>query len=122
MLTVEYPDYLPVMQYAESRPLRERMYRAYVTRASEFGKPEWDNSALITEIVQLRQELARLLGYANYAEFSLEFKMAESPRQVLDFLNELAAANSATTGSKPGTWPTPRRSCAWRAMPIPTWK
>ena len=89
--TLHAPSYLPVMQYAENRALRELMYRAYVTRASEFGKPEWDNTALIAEIVQLRQELARLLGFANYAEYSLEPKMAESPRQVLEFLDELAA-------------------------------
>jgi oligopeptidase A len=72
--TLHAPSYLPAMQYAESRPLRELMYRAYVTRASEFGKAEWDNTALIT-----------------YAEYSLEPKMADSPRQVLDFLNELGA-------------------------------
>src|SRR6185503_18829744 len=65
--------------------------RAYVTRASEFGKAEWDNTALITEIVKLRREQARLLDFATYAEYSLEPKMAESPRQVLDFLSELAA-------------------------------
>jgi oligopeptidase A len=67
------------------------MYHAYVTRASEFGKPEWDNTALIAEILRLRRELAQLLGFASYAEYSLEPKMAESPRQVLDFLEELAA-------------------------------
>jgi len=89
--TLHAPSYLPVMQYAESRALRELMYRAYVTRASEFGKPEWDNGAPITEIVRLRQELARLLGFANYAEYSLEPKMAESPSQVLEFLEQLAA-------------------------------
>jgi oligopeptidase A len=88
--TLHAPSYLPVMQYAEHRPLRELMYRAYVTRASEFGKPEWDNTALIVEIVKLRREQARLLDFATYAEYSLEPKMAESPRQVLDFLNELA--------------------------------
>jgi oligopeptidase A len=88
--TLHAPSYLPVMQYAEHRPLRELMYRAYVTRASEFGKPEWDNTALIVEIVKLRRELARLLDFASYAEYSLEPKMAESPRQVLDFLSELA--------------------------------
>ena len=88
--TLHAPSYLPVMQYAENRALREEMYRAYVTRASEIGKPEWDNSALISEIVKLRGELARLLRFANYAEYSLEPKMAESPRQVLDFLDELA--------------------------------
>jgi oligopeptidase A len=62
-----------------------------VTRASELGKPEWDNTSLIAEIVKLRREQAQLLDFANYAEYSLEPKMAESPRQVLDFLNELAA-------------------------------
>ncbi|MGH8649412.1 MAG: M3 family metallopeptidase, partial [Burkholderiales bacterium] len=89
--TLHAPSYLPVMQYAENRAFRELMYRAYVTRASEFGKPEWDNTSLIIEIVKLRREQAQLLDFANYAEYSLEPKMAESPRQVLDFLNELAA-------------------------------
>lgn len=89
--TLHAPSYLPVMQHAENRAFRELMYRAYVTRASEFGKPEWDNTSLIAEIVKLRREQARLLDFSNYAEYSLEPKMAESPRQVLDFLNELAA-------------------------------
>jgi oligopeptidase A len=89
--TLHAPSYLPVMQHADHRALREHVYRAYVTRASEFGKPEWDNTALIAEILQLRREIARLLGFASYAEYSLEPKMAESPQQVLDFLNELAA-------------------------------
>jgi oligopeptidase A len=89
--TLHAPSYLPVMQHAENRALRELMYRAYVTRSSEFGKPEWDNTSLIAEIVKLRREQARLLDFANYAEYSLEPKMAESPRQVLDFLHELAA-------------------------------
>ena len=89
--TLHAPSYLPVMQYAENRAFRELMYRAYVTRASEFGKPEWDNTSLIAEIVKLRREQARLLDFANFAEYSLEPKMAESPRQVHDFLNELAA-------------------------------
>jgi oligopeptidase A len=88
--TLHAPSYLPVMQYAENRVLRELMYRAYVTRASEFGKAEWDNSAPIAEVVKLRREQARLLDFATYAEYSLEPKMAESPRQVLDFLSELA--------------------------------
>jgi oligopeptidase A len=88
--TLHAPSYLPVMQYADDRALRELMYRAYVTRASEFGVPEQDNTALIAEIVKLRRELAHLLGFADYAEYSLEPKMAESPKQVFDFLNELA--------------------------------
>ena len=89
--TLHAPSYLPVMQYADDRALRELMYRAYSTRAAEFGKVEWNNTELITEIVALRRELAQLLGYANFAEYSLEHKMAESPQQVLQFLHDLAA-------------------------------
>ncbi|MDP2707426.1 MAG: M3 family metallopeptidase, partial [Burkholderiales bacterium] len=89
-LTLHAPSYLPVMQYADDRALRELMYRAYSTRAAEFGNKEWDNTSLITEIVALRRELAQLLGFASFAEYSLEPKMAESPQQVLQFLNELA--------------------------------
>jgi oligopeptidase A len=90
-LTLHAPCYLPVMQYATHRPLREELYRAYVTRASEFSKPEWDNSALIQEIVQLRRESAQILGFKNFAELSLAPKMARSPDQVLEFLEDLAA-------------------------------
>jgi len=89
--TLHAPSYLPVMQYADDRGLRELMYRAYATRASEFGKSEWDNTALIREIVKLRRELARLLDFSNFAEYSLEPKMADTPQQVRKFLLELAA-------------------------------
>ena len=89
--TLHAPSYLPVMQYADHHPLRELMYKAYVTRAAEFGPPEWDNTPLISEILTLRKEMARLLGFATYAEYSLEAKMADTPRQVLDFLEQLAA-------------------------------
>jgi oligopeptidase A len=89
--TLHAPSYMPVMQYADNRDLRETLYRAYATRAAEFGKPEWDNTSLIGEIVALRRELALLLGFASFAEYSLEPKMAESPRQVLQFLTDLAA-------------------------------
>jgi oligopeptidase A len=85
------PSYLPVMQYADDRALRETMYRASVTRASEFGKPEWDNTPLIARMLELRKDEARLLGYASFADVSLEPKMAESPAQVLAFLDDLAA-------------------------------
>jgi oligopeptidase A len=88
--TLHAPSYLPVLQYADYRPLRELMYRAFVTRAAEFGKPEWDNTPLITQILGLRRELAQLLGFASYAEYSLTPKMAESPQEVLRFLTELA--------------------------------
>jgi oligopeptidase A len=85
------PSYVPFMQYAAERDLREQMYRAYVTRASEFGRPELDNTPLITQLLRLHHEAAQLLGYANHAEVSLVPKMAQTPRQVLDFLNDLAA-------------------------------
>ena len=97
VVTLDFPSYLAVMMYADNRQLREEMYTAYVTRASADGKKadgssaaQWDNSALITETLALRHELAQLLGFANYAERSLASKMAESTQQVLDFLNELA--------------------------------
>jgi oligopeptidase A len=89
-LTLHFPVYLPVMQYAENRALRETLYRAYVTRASEAGKPEWDNTGAMREIMALRQEEARLLGYANFAEVSLAPKMASSPAEVTSFLRDLA--------------------------------
>jgi len=89
--TLQAPSYGPVMQYAENRGLRERFYRAHVTRASEFGKPEFDNTSLITRELQLRKEKARLLGYKSFAALSLVPKMAESPKAALDFLNDLAA-------------------------------
>ena len=88
--TLHAPSYLPVMQYADDRSLRETMYRESVTRASELGKPELDNTSLIARIVVLRRELSRLLGFRNYAEYSLVPKMADSPGQVLDFLADLA--------------------------------
>ena len=97
VVTLDFPSYLAVMMYADNRQLREEMYTAYVTRASADGKKadgssaaQWDNSALITETLALRHELAQLLGFANYAERSLASKMAESTQQVLEFLNELA--------------------------------
>jgi oligopeptidase A len=88
--TLHMPSYLPVMQYAQDRKLREQMYRAYVTRAAEFDESAWDNTAIMVEILRLRREQSQLLGLANFAELSLQPKMAESARQVLDFLEELA--------------------------------
>jgi oligopeptidase A len=90
--TLQAPSYMPVMQYADHQPLRELMYRAYVTRASELGaKNDWDNSAVIKRVLELRKESASLLGYKNYAEVSLAAKMAETPNDVVNFLNEMAA-------------------------------
>jgi oligopeptidase A len=88
--TLHAPSYLPLMQYAEDRALRETMYRESVTRASEFGRPEWDNTPLIARILELRREEAQLLGYPNFAEVSLVPKMADTPEQVLAFLEDLA--------------------------------
>ncbi len=88
--TLQMPSYLPVMQYSENRGLRETLYRASATRASEFGKSEWDNTSLIARILKLRKEDAALLGYASFAEVSLVPKMAQTPKEVLDFLHDLA--------------------------------
>lgn len=89
--TLHAPSYGPVMQYAENRELRARMYRAYATRASEQGDAALDNTPLIQRILELREAAAQLLGYANYAEVSLVPKMADSPAQVAEFLREIAA-------------------------------
>ncbi|MDR3298901.1 MAG: M3 family metallopeptidase [Candidatus Accumulibacter sp.] len=88
--TLHMPSYWPVLQFADSRRLREALYRASVTRASEFGPAELDNTPLILRILELRREEARMLGYANYAEVSLASKMAGSVGQVLVFLSDLA--------------------------------
>ncbi|KVW96808.1 M3 family metallopeptidase [Thiobacillus denitrificans] len=128
-ITLQMPSYLPVMQYADNRGLREQLYRAYVTRASEFGRPEHpqgvghgcprkgeaavvkptsrqqprtkdaeasttvhlDNTPLISGILRLRREAAELLGFRSYAEVSLAAKMADTPTEVLKFLDELGA-------------------------------
>ncbi len=93
-LTLKMPCYLPVMQFATHRPLRERLYRAYVTRASDQAQPsapERDNSAIIQELLALRQEEAQLLGHPSFGALSLVPKMAESPAAVLTFLRDLAA-------------------------------
>ena len=89
--TLHAPSYLPVMQYADDRALRELMYKASATRASEFGDAKLDNTPLISEIVNLRRELAQLLGFESFGAYSLEAKMADSPAQVLKFLEDLAA-------------------------------
>jgi oligopeptidase A len=91
LLTLQFPSYIAVMTYADNRELRAEIYRAYTTRASELGSnTNWDNTQIMRGILKLRQEEAGLLGYSNYAELSLATKMAESPLQVLDFLEDLA--------------------------------
>ena len=92
LFTLDIPSYLPVMMYCDNRDLREEMYRAYSTRASEQGPNagQFDNSAIIDETMQLREEAARLLGFDNFAERSLATKMADSAEQVIHFLEDLA--------------------------------
>jgi oligopeptidase A len=93
-ITLKLPCYLPVMQFARSSALREIIYRAYVTRASDQtdeSSRQFDNSALITEMLALRLEEAKLLGYRNFGELSVAPKMAESPEHVITFLRDLAA-------------------------------
>ncbi len=90
-LTLQMPCYIPVQTYAEHRPLREALYRANAIRASEFGDATLDNSGNIDRVLALRAELATLLGFANYAEYSIATKMAEDAPQVLGFLRDLAA-------------------------------
>lgn len=89
--TLHFPSFYPVMQYAENRELREKMYRANATRASELGaNPDWDNTGNINELLRFRKEEADLLGYGNYAEVSLVAKMARTPDEVISFLEDLA--------------------------------
>ncbi|MFV0681229.1 M3 family metallopeptidase [Ottowia sp.] len=93
-LTLKLPVYLPAMQFAHDRALRQRLYRAYATRASDQAEGDavqYDNTAIMRELLALRQEEAQLLGYANFGEVSLVPKMADSPQQVIDFLRQLAA-------------------------------
>ncbi|NBX13640.1 MAG: M3 family peptidase [Betaproteobacteria bacterium] len=92
-LSLKMPCYLPIMQFAQSSSLRRQMYQAYVTRASDQAAPEaqkFDNSQLIQDILQLREEEAHLLGFENFAEVSVASKMAESPAKVITFLRDLA--------------------------------
>ncbi|MGY6040508.1 oligopeptidase A [Aeromonas sp. AE23HZ002T15] len=93
LFTLDIPSYLPVMMYADSRTLRAELYEAFTTRASDQGPNagKWDNSAIMTELLSLRRELAQLLGFGNYAELSLATKMADRTEQVVGFLTDLAA-------------------------------
>lgn len=97
VFTLDIPSYLPVMMYADNRQLREEMYRAYCTRASDQDGPslgneggEYDNSSIIDETLKLRQQLANLLGFTSYADYSLATKMADNTEQVTSFLRDLA--------------------------------
>lgn len=97
VITLDGPAYLPAMQYADNRELRRELYTAYSTRASDQGPQagQWDNSELMVQILAARHELAQLLGFANYAEYSLATKMAESTAEVVEFLEDLARRSRA---------------------------
>ncbi|WP_028310361.1 M3 family metallopeptidase [Derxia gummosa] len=90
LFTLHFPSYFPLLQYADKRELREKVYHANAIRASEFGPAELDNTPLIKELLALRAEEAALLGYASFAEVSLVPKMAETPAEVIGFLRDLA--------------------------------
>ncbi|WP_019613605.1 oligopeptidase A [Psychromonas ossibalaenae] len=92
LLTLEFPSYLPVITYAKNRSLREEVYTAFSTRASDQGPNagEFDNSDIIDQVLALRHELALLLDFSDFSEYSLATKMAENPDQVITFLTELA--------------------------------
>lgn len=91
-ITLDFPSFFPIVSYADNRELREEVYTAFVTRASDQGPKagQFDNAPILEETLALRQELARLLGFDTYADYSLVTKMADSPTQVLDFLEDLA--------------------------------
>ncbi|SMF17795.1 oligopeptidase A . Metallo peptidase. MEROPS family M03A [Alteromonadaceae bacterium Bs31] len=93
VLTLDTPVFFTVITQSENAALRKEMYQAFNTRASDQGPSEgkWDNSEVMEEIMQLRQELAGLLGFKNYSEYSIAPKMAETTPQVVDFLRDLAA-------------------------------
>ncbi|EED34015.1 oligopeptidase A [gamma proteobacterium NOR5-3] len=97
LLTLDFPSYQPVMTYAEDAALREEMYRAFATRASDQGPHagQYDNSDNMNEILALRHEAAQLLGFGNYAERSIATKMARSTDEVMGFLNDLASRSKA---------------------------
>jgi oligopeptidase A len=92
-ITLQFPSYFPVMQYADHRALRELVYQAYVTRASDANatQPEFDNTENMQKILAIRQRVANLLGFAHHSDVSLATKMADSVTQVAEFLNHLAA-------------------------------
>lgn len=91
LFTLEFPSYYAIITYADDRELREKMYKAYVTKASDQSdKTDWDNQGIMRDIMKLRKEKSALLGFDNFANLSLDSKMAESPEKVIDFLNQLA--------------------------------
>lgn len=97
LFTLDFPSYMPVMSYADNAALREEMYRAFATRASDQGGDiKFNNAPLIDEILALRHEMAHILGFENYAELSVATKMADNGQQVIDFLEDLAKKSKSS--------------------------
>ena len=126
LFKLDQPTYMTVMTSAENAQLRRDIYEAWVTRASELGPSagRFDNNPIIAEILPLRHELARLLGYKNFADYALATRMAKSSGQVLAFLDDLArrcrprragssriSRNSPAASSMRGTWPITASGC-----------
>ncbi|MDR3491183.1 MAG: M3 family metallopeptidase [Gammaproteobacteria bacterium] len=102
IFTLEYPSYSAVTRFLENRELRRQMYEAYVTRASDQGPQagKWDNTAIMENILGVRHETAQLLGFSNYAEYSLATKMADTPQRVLNFLTNLVSKAKIAAASE----------------------
>ncbi len=102
IFTLEFPSYMPVMTHAENRELRQEIYQAYVTRASDQGPNanQWNNGPLMEQIMGLRHEMAQLLGFGNFAEYSLATKMAKEPHRVLEFLSDLAQRSKSVADAE----------------------
>jgi oligopeptidase A len=92
VITLQFPSYIAVMTYADNRELRKEHYTAFTTRASDQGSQagQWDNGQIMDDTLALRHEISQLLGFANYAEYSLATKMADTPAKVTEFLEDLA--------------------------------
>ncbi|MDH4048252.1 MAG: M3 family metallopeptidase [Gammaproteobacteria bacterium] len=99
-LRLDAPTYIDVITHADNRELRQTFYKAWATRASDFGKSEWDNSNNIRRILQLRDEIAKLIGFSNYAEYSLATKMATRTSEVVEFLQQLASRTRAAASAE----------------------
>ena len=91
LFTLDFPSYIPVLQYAENRELREQLYKAYSIKASELAVPKFDNTKTIHHILKLRNDLSSLLNYQNFSVMALETRMAETPKEIIDFLQDLAS-------------------------------
>jgi oligopeptidase A len=123
--TLHFPSYFPVLQFADNRALRETIYRANATKASEMGivfsrTGKWDNTSNIAQLLKLRDEEAKLLDYRNFAEVSLVPKMAESPEHVIEFLEDLARrARPLPRKTWPSCAPSPRTN--WASTDMQAW-